>query len=186
MSFLWIPKSIRHRTEYSFFYENVELPTNCIKTRQAPRTPLIFGSAPSVLDRWWSSRDSRLPKCNFVLHRWSPLPHETTLSINKILRVSPRPRRGPPYHRTNLFFRLPQWLALRYFLQKDTFRTRRVIRCAPPHRLGASRRQPLPTFNFHRARVRRAGGLVQTAVSNARRAACPTSHLRENARPIQL
>src|SRR6202521_4125975 len=61
------------------------------KKRQAPRTPLIFGSAPSVLDRWWSSRDSRLPKCNFVLHRWSPLPHETTLSINKILRVSPRP-----------------------------------------------------------------------------------------------
>src|SRR6202035_5778968 len=28
-----------------------------IKTRQAPTTPLIFGSAPSVLDRWWSSRD---------------------------------------------------------------------------------------------------------------------------------
>jgi hypothetical protein len=25
MSFLWIPKSIRHRTEYSFCYENVEL-----------------------------------------------------------------------------------------------------------------------------------------------------------------
>ena len=60
------------------------------KTRPAPRTPLIFGSAPSVLDRWWSSRDSRLPKCNFVLHRWSPLPHETTLSINKILRAPPR------------------------------------------------------------------------------------------------
>ena len=60
------------------------------KTRQAPRTPLIFGSAPSVLDRWWSSRDSRLPRCNFVLHRWSPLPHETTLFTNKILRASPR------------------------------------------------------------------------------------------------
>jgi len=27
MSFLRIPKSIRRRTEYSFFYENVELPT---------------------------------------------------------------------------------------------------------------------------------------------------------------
>jgi hypothetical protein len=26
-------KSIRHRTEYSFFYENVELPTNCISDR---------------------------------------------------------------------------------------------------------------------------------------------------------
>src|SRR5260370_40431830 len=60
------------------------------KKRQALRTPLIFGSAPSVLDRWWSSRDSRLPRCSFVLHRWSPLPHETTLCINKILRASPR------------------------------------------------------------------------------------------------
>jgi hypothetical protein len=29
-------------------------------------------------------------KSNFVPHRWSPLPHETTLSINKILRASPR------------------------------------------------------------------------------------------------
>src|SRR5258708_12575399 len=61
------------------------------KTRQAPRTPLIFGSAPSVLDRWWSSRDSRLPKCNFFLHHWSPLPHEPTLSINKFLLPSPPP-----------------------------------------------------------------------------------------------
>src|SRR5580700_3426850 len=60
------------------------------KPLQALRTPLIFGSAPSVLDRWWSSRESRLPKYNFVLHRWSPLPHETTLSTNKILRASPR------------------------------------------------------------------------------------------------
>src|ERR1700730_4063216 len=51
---------------------------------------LLLCFPPSVLDRWSSSRDSRLPKCNFVLHRWSPLPHETTLSINKILRASPR------------------------------------------------------------------------------------------------
>jgi hypothetical protein len=27
------PQSIRHRTECSFFYENVELPTNCISDR---------------------------------------------------------------------------------------------------------------------------------------------------------
>jgi hypothetical protein len=33
MSFLWIPKSIRHRTEYSFFYENVELPIDRISHR---------------------------------------------------------------------------------------------------------------------------------------------------------
>jgi hypothetical protein len=35
-----------------------------------------------------------------------------------------------------------------------------VIYCAPRDSPGASRRQPLPTFNFHRARFRRAGGLV--------------------------
>jgi len=33
MSFQRILKSIRHRTECSFFYENVELPTNCISDR---------------------------------------------------------------------------------------------------------------------------------------------------------
>ncbi len=36
-------------------------------TRHAPRTPVIFGSAPSALDPWWSSRDSRPPKYSFVL-----------------------------------------------------------------------------------------------------------------------
>ena len=43
-------------------------------------TRATFGAAPSVVDRWWSSRGSSLPKFNFVLHHWSPLPHETTLS----------------------------------------------------------------------------------------------------------
>src|ERR1017187_5802470 len=60
------------------------------KIPQAPRTATIFGSAPSVQDRWWSSGDLRLPKYNVVLHLWSPLPHETTLHIQKTLRASPR------------------------------------------------------------------------------------------------
>src|ERR1700676_2450043 len=60
------------------------------KTPQAPRTPVIFGSAPSVLDQWSSLRGSPLPRCNFVLHLWAPLPHETTLHIQKILRALPR------------------------------------------------------------------------------------------------
>ena len=45
---------------------------------------------PSVQDRWWASRDSRLPRYNFVLHLWSLLPHETTLHIQKTSRASPR------------------------------------------------------------------------------------------------
>ena len=59
------------------------------KTRRAPTTQAIFGSVPSVLDRWWSSRGSPLPRCNFVLHLWSP-PHETTLNITNTLRLSAR------------------------------------------------------------------------------------------------
>src|ERR1700694_4449764 len=83
------------------------------KTRQAPRTPLIFGSAPSVLDRWWSSKDSPLPRYNFVLHLWSPLPHETTLHSNKTLRASPRSvtLRLIAEPISSSFFRLPQALS---------------------------------------------------------------------------
>jgi hypothetical protein len=51
---------------------------------------VIFGSAPSVLDRWWSSRDSRPARSSFVLHLRSPPPHETTHHIKKALRASSR------------------------------------------------------------------------------------------------
>ncbi|MFY9529172.1 MAG: hypothetical protein WAR24_09690 [Candidatus Acidiferrales bacterium] len=61
-----------------------------IETDLTDKELLIFGSAPSVLDRWWSSKGSPLPRYNFVLHLWSPLPHETTLHSNKTLRASPR------------------------------------------------------------------------------------------------
>jgi hypothetical protein len=47
----------------------------------------ISGAAPCVVDRWWSSKGSRLQKSNFVLHR-SPLPHETTFSNSNPSRVS--------------------------------------------------------------------------------------------------
>src|SRR5690348_10746223 len=53
-----------------------------------PRT--IFGVAPSVVDRWWSSRDSPLQKCNFVLRHWSPLQHDTALPSSNSSRVSAR------------------------------------------------------------------------------------------------
>src|SRR5258708_39795531 len=65
-------------------------------------------------------------------------------------------RCGSPYRTTNLFFPLPRWLALPHSLAETTFRTHRLIYCAPLDSPGASRRQPLPTFNLHRARVRRA------------------------------
>jgi hypothetical protein len=36
-------------------------------------------AAPTVVGRWWSSRDSPLPRSNFVLHHRLPPQHETTL-----------------------------------------------------------------------------------------------------------
>src|SRR5258708_5623644 len=79
-------------------------------------------------------------------------------------------RCGSPYRTTNLFFPLPRWLALPHSLAETTFRTHRLIYCAPLDSPGASRRQPLPTFNLHRARVRRAerlrsNGLIERAQS---------------------
>jgi hypothetical protein len=52
---------------------------------------VIFGFAQNAVDRWWSSKDSPLPKSNFVLlPPWSPRPHETTLYHKKSLRLSAR------------------------------------------------------------------------------------------------
>jgi hypothetical protein len=44
---------------------------------------LIFMAAPSVEDQGRLSSGSRLPKSNFVPHRWSPPRHEKTLSNSK-------------------------------------------------------------------------------------------------------
>jgi hypothetical protein len=91
-------------------------------------------------------------------------------------------RRSSPYRRTKLFFRLPRCLPSRHFLEQSTFKTHRAIYDAPLDSPGASRRQPLPTFNSHRARVRRAGGLLQVAVSKARQNVVLPSSPSEKAR----
>ena len=91
------------RIRHFGFLANRQVPLSCLfaftcsaqhgsqcNTHQVPRTPVIFGAALSVLDRWSSSRDSRLPRYNFVLHLWSPPPHDTTLYTKKTLRASSR------------------------------------------------------------------------------------------------
>ena len=55
-----------------------------------PMIPPIFGAAPSVMAECTSSKGSRPPRCNFVLHRRSSRPHETTPSNSNSSRVSPR------------------------------------------------------------------------------------------------
>jgi Putative transposase len=62
-----------------------------------PHTPRTKDSSdlwlcPKCADRWWSSRGSPLPRCNFVLHLGPGLPHETTLHSKKI----PVLRHDPP------------------------------------------------------------------------------------------
>jgi len=59
--------------------------------RSPPPVRVIFGLAPSVVGRCWSSKDLLLLRSSFVLHRpRMPSPHETTIDITKPLRASAR------------------------------------------------------------------------------------------------
>jgi len=60
------------------------------KTCHPPVTHLTFGAVPSVVHRWWSSKDSPQTKSNFALHPRSRLPHDTTLSSSNPFRVAAR------------------------------------------------------------------------------------------------
>ena len=91
-------------------------------------------------------------------------------------------RHGPslsPYRRTNSFFRLPQALSSQHFFALASFRTLRVICCAPPHHLSTPLRHPSVPFNLHRARVRRNRGRLPSSrcieSAQTRHARAPTS-----------
>src|SRR5215467_229519 len=79
-----VPRSCRFAFTCSAQHKNRE-PN---KTFHPPGTHMTCGAVPSVVDRWWSSSVSLLPKSNFALHRCSLLPHETTLSSPHPSRVS--------------------------------------------------------------------------------------------------
>ena len=72
------------------FVFNCSAPHRNHRPIKTPVARTTSGAAPCVVDRWWSSKGSRLQKSNFVprLHRCSPLPHETTLSNSNPSRVS--------------------------------------------------------------------------------------------------
>src|SRR5208337_3033206 len=146
------------------------------KTPPPPKTPATFGAAQSVADRWRSSKDLRLRKSNFVLHR-SPSPHETTINITKgsgalsrslllrllaqIISSSPSSRLSPPSRRAS-----PTVIPLS---------TPSFLPCRTPS-------THLYTGLFHHsipigpAPAATTGGFVQTAVSKARkRTALPPS-----------
>jgi hypothetical protein len=140
------------------------------KNRWRIKLPLarsVSGVAPSVVDRWWSSKGLPPQKSNFVLHRCSLLSHETLLpnpnpsrlsacsvslrlnaEQNSILTSSARPPR----------YSLP------------LVRSRCLLPCSP-HSLRHTPHRCLLPFNLHKARVRRthkrlpSSGLIERARS---------------------
>jgi Putative transposase len=60
------------------------------RAEQAPLAQTTFGAALCVVDRWWSSKGSRLQKSNFVLRHWSSLQHDTALPSSNPSRASAR------------------------------------------------------------------------------------------------
>src|SRR5208337_916231 len=151
-----------------------------------PMTPPIFGAAPSVMAQWRSSKGLRLPKCDFVLHRWSWPLHENSLSNSNPSRA---PARSVPVcfaANEILYFNFSAHSLGHRFALLPTLR-----RVGLSSALRSTARQQLKTaLSLHSisigpASVATTGGLVQTALSNARKAPRPISHFCENAPPIE-
>ena len=74
------PLSCRFAFKYSTQYSH----------RRPNQKPPLVGSAPSVAEKWWSSRDLPLPRSNSGRHPLSPeSPHDTTIPISLTRCLSP-------------------------------------------------------------------------------------------------
>ena len=111
-------------------------------------------------------QDSPLLKSNFVLHRWSPLRHETTLSNSKVF-FHPL-RTSVPCLGTDLLFQLFNRAFHDPFSHSASFRAPTLTCRTLRHSLATARRRSFPSLNLHRVRVRRGGGFLQVVVSKAR------------------
>src|SRR5260370_8978337 len=82
------PLSCRFAFNYSTQYSH----------RRPNQKPPLVGSAPTVAERWWSSRDLPLPRSNSALHPLSTeSPHDTTIPISLTRCLSPPVRVVPPF-----------------------------------------------------------------------------------------
>src|ERR1019366_9198974 len=82
-----VPLSCRFAFNCSVRYSN----RTQNKKHPLPTNRALFGSVPSVLGLWSSSRDLLLPRSNFVLPPfWPRLPHESAAHNTKALRALPR------------------------------------------------------------------------------------------------
>ena len=115
-----------------------------------PLARTVSGVAPSVVDRWWSSKGLRLRKSNFVLHHCSLLPHETLLSNpNPRLSACSVPLRLNAEQNSILNFLGPLHDTPLPVSVPGAF-------ChALPHSLRNTPHRCLLPFNLHSARVRR-------------------------------
>src|SRR4029077_18306689 len=154
-------------------------PSNCSaghrKPSKRPPPPVraIFGLVPSVVGRWWSSKDSPLLKSNFVLHRWSRLRHEATRSNSKVF--SHALRTSVPSLGTDVLFQLFDHATHDPFSHSASFRPHRVTCRALQHSLSTARRRSFPPLNLHRARVRRKSRATSFKSLNRKRAHTPGS-----------
>src|SRR5713101_6576722 len=103
--------------------------------------------------RFCSNAQSPLLKSNFVLHRWSRLRHEATLSNSKVFFHALRT--SVPSLGTDVLFQLFDHATHDPFSHSASFQPHTVTCRAPQHSLGTTRRRSFPPLNLHRARVRR-------------------------------
>ncbi len=153
------------------------------KRSPPPMTHGTFGAAPCVVDRWWSSRGTPLRTSNFGLHRWSLLPHETTLSSSNPSRVSacslPLRLAAEPISSSRF---LGAVYAIRFRASQLPLSSAVLCRTvsATPHTAVSP-----PSISIGPASAATTGGFLLTALSNARRAPCLPPLLHQNARPIK-
>src|SRR5712692_1048721 len=151
------------------------------KRPHLPMAQAIFGSAPSVLDRWWSSKGSPPPRFTFVLRpSWPLLPHETTLHSANTLRASARSvvLRLVAEQISSSHFVM---LSIRGHLALPEVSPRSVLPSAlcgvAPSRLNNA--LPLNSNCIGSASAANAGGFLQVAVSKARQSTLlPSSFFR--------
>src|SRR5215471_1909454 len=157
------PLSCRFAFDYSAQRRNRRL----INT---PQARAISGVVLSVVDRWWSSKDSPLPISNFVLHRW-PLRHETTFSnsnsspasaCSALLRLAAI--QIAFYHRLSTVCRI-------LFRPTQFPLSSVVLYCTASAALCAASPNSIP---IRPASAATTSGFLLTTLSNARRAPCPT------------
>src|SRR5713101_5685751 len=103
--------------------------------------------------RFCSNAQSPLLKSNFVLHRWSWLRLEATLSNSKVFFHALRT--SVPSLGTDVLFQLFDHATHDPFSHSPSFRPHTVTCRALQHSLGTTRRRSFPPLNLHRARVRR-------------------------------